>query len=87
MIPLHRLTNRERPFYVNPDLISGVESTPDTVITMTNQAKVVVAETAEEVIDLIQEWRASIYARALGVAPEPELFEPPLAAVLPFVKD
>ncbi len=87
MIPLHRLSNKNRPFYVNPELISGVEATPDTVITLTNQSKVVVSESAEEVIELIREWRAGIYARALGVPPEPEIEEPPLAAVLPFVKE
>ena len=87
MIPLHRLSNRIRPFYVNPELISGVGATPDTVITMTNQAKVVVSESAEEVIELIRDWRVAIYSRALGVAPEPEIEEPPLAAVLPFFKE
>jgi hypothetical protein len=54
---------------------------------MTNQAKVVVSESAEEVIELIRDWRVAIYARALGVAPEPEIEEPPLAAVLPFIKE
>jgi flagellar protein FlbD len=77
MIPLHRLTQPDRPVYVNPDLIQAVEATPDTVIAMTNGSKLVVAECAETVIELICGWRATIYQRALGLddtpppAPEP----------------
>ncbi|MCW2975492.1 MAG: flagellar FlbD family protein [Actinomycetia bacterium] len=81
MIPLHRLTHPEHPIHVNPDLIQTVESTPDTVVTMTNHAKLVVAESAEEVTDLICAWRASIVTRGLGI---PELLTPELAQVLPF---
>jgi flagellar protein FlbD len=79
MIPLHRLTDPEHPFYVNPDLIHGVEATPDTVLTMTNQQRIVVAEPVDLVVDLIRTWRAGIFARAMGTEPVPT----PLAAVLP----
>jgi flagellar protein FlbD len=81
MIPLHRLTHPEHPIHVNPDLIQTIESTPDTVVTMTNHAKLVVAESAGEVTDLICTWRASIVTRGLGI---PELVAPELAQVLPF---
>ncbi len=84
MIPLHRLTQPDRPVYVNPDLIQAVESTPDTVIAMTNGSKLVVAERADTVIELICGWRAAIYQRALGLEDTPPpLPEPPhLAQVL-----
>jgi flagellar protein FlbD len=81
MIPLHRLTHPEHAIHVNPDLIQTIESTPDTVVTMTNHAKLVVAESAGEVTDLICTWRASIVTRGLGI---PELQAPELAQVLPF---
>lgn len=64
MIVLHRLTHPDEPFYLNPDLIVTVESTPDTVICLGNAAKLVVMETPEEIADRIREWRASILAFA-----------------------
>jgi flagellar protein FlbD len=76
MIPVHRLTHPENPIHVNPDLIQTIESTPDTVVTMTNHAKC-----AAEISDLICAWRASIVTRGLGI---PELTAPELAQVLPF---
>jgi flagellar protein FlbD len=84
MIPLHRLTDPEHPFYVNPDLIHGIEATPDTVITMTNQARLVVAEPVEEVVDRIRTWRAGIFARAMvgDLTPQPLAEVLPLAAAL-----
>ena len=39
----------DEPFQLNPDMIVTVESTPDTVITLATGAKIVVAETPEEV--------------------------------------
>jgi flagellar protein FlbD len=60
MIVLHRLTHPDQPFYLNADLIQTVEATPDTVVSLTSNAKVVVIETPEEIIALIREWRTSI---------------------------
>lgn len=37
------------PIYVNPGLIETLESTPDTVITLTNGKKILVKENPEEV--------------------------------------
>ncbi|HEX4519273.1 MAG TPA: flagellar FlbD family protein [Gaiellaceae bacterium] len=71
MIPLHRLTHPEEPVYVNPDLIAMIESTPDTVVSMTNASKLVVAESAAEVTELVCEWRARVVSHALvGVGDE-----------------
>ncbi|NLM74101.1 MAG: flagellar FlbD family protein [Clostridiaceae bacterium] len=44
-------------FVINADWIETVESTPDTVITLTNGKKFVVAETVEEVIDLVIKYK------------------------------
>ena len=35
--------------YINPELIRSVEHTPDTVITLSNEYKIVIRETAEEI--------------------------------------
>ena len=73
VIPLHRLTHPEEPVYVNPDLIAMIESTPDTVISLTNASKLVVAESAEEVTALVCDWRARVVSRAIeGVGAQPE---------------
>jgi flagellar protein FlbD len=79
MIPLHRLSDPNHSFYVNPDLIHAVEATPDTVITMTNQSRIVVAEAVDEVVEQIRSWRVGIFTRALSAEPTSQ----PLAEVLP----
>jgi len=51
MIQLSRFDGRE--FYLNADMIQSVESTPDTVITLTNNVKIVVKDKTEIVIQRI----------------------------------
>jgi flagellar protein FlbD len=46
---------------VNADMIETVESTPDTVITLTNGKKYVVANDLEDVIDQIVKYRQMLY--------------------------
>jgi uncharacterized protein YlzI (FlbEa/FlbD family) len=65
VIRLHRLSARAEVFYLNPDLIVAIDSTPDTVVTLTTHQKVLVADPAEAVVAAIKEWRASILAQAL----------------------
>ena len=65
MIRLHRLSARAEVFYLNPDLIVAIDSTPDTVVTLTTHQKVLVADPAQEVVAAIQAWRASILAAAM----------------------
>jgi len=65
VIILTRLGGREMA--VNPDLIERAEPTPDTVITMVDGHKLVVAETLLEVIELIRQWRASVALRTLAL--------------------
>lgn len=55
MIKLTRLNSKE--FVLNIDLIEFVESTPDTVISMTTGKKVVVMDTVDEVIEKVVEFR------------------------------
>jgi len=62
MIQLTRL-NRA-PLILNSDLIEHMEVTPDTVVTLTTGQKIVVLESAEEVVDRIIRFRRSIIAGA-----------------------
>ena len=65
MIRLRRLGSKAEAFYLNPDLIASLEATPDTVVTLTTHTKVLVADSPEDVLNAIREWRASILAAAL----------------------
>ncbi|WP_271629387.1 flagellar FlbD family protein [Caldicellulosiruptor sp. DIB 104C] len=59
MIKLRRINNKE--FVVNADFIEFVESTPDTVITLTNGVKLVVKESVDEVIEKVIEYKRRIF--------------------------
>jgi uncharacterized protein YlzI (FlbEa/FlbD family) len=65
MITLNRLGHSDEPFQLNPDMVVTVESTPDTVITLATGAKVVVAETPEEVAAALHAYRAGVLSEAL----------------------
>jgi uncharacterized protein YlzI (FlbEa/FlbD family) len=65
VIRLHRLAHSEEDFHLNPDLILSIESTPDTVVTLTTHTKLIVSERPEEVIDLVRAWRASVLEAGL----------------------
>jgi uncharacterized protein YlzI (FlbEa/FlbD family) len=69
VIRLHRLGHKADVFFLNPDLVVSVESTPDTVITLTTHTKVLVAEPAAEVVEAVRAWRASILGAALPKRP------------------
>jgi flagellar protein FlbD len=47
---------------LNSDLIEEIETTPDTVISMTTGQKIMVRESTEEVIERIRLFRRSILA-------------------------
>ncbi|AYO30472.1 MAG: flagellar protein FlbD [Thermoanaerobacteraceae bacterium] len=59
MIELTKLNGRS--FILNAELIQTVEATPDTVITLTNDTKLVVKETKEEVAQKVIEYKRKIY--------------------------
>ena len=65
MITLHRLGHQVETFQLNPELIMTVEATPDTVITLTNGAKIVVAEPPERVVADVRDHRIEILAGAM----------------------
>ena len=65
MITLHRLGHRHEPFLLNPDLVATVEAHPDTVISLTTGARLVVGETPAEVTAAIRAWRTGILSDAL----------------------
>jgi flagellar protein FlbD len=45
---------------LNSDLIEFIESAPDTVITLTNDRKLTVQESVEEVVEKVRAWRRSL---------------------------
>lgn len=58
MIQLTRLNNH--PLVVNSDLIKFVEQAPDTVITLVNGDKIVVRESAQDVLERVIQFRRSV---------------------------
>lgn len=64
LIRLTRLGPRNTEIMVNPDLIEIVETTPDTVVTLTTGNKFLVQETAAEICDRIIDFRAEVLRRA-----------------------
>ncbi len=44
-------------FYLNPELIQTVEETPDTIVTLNNNKKIIVKNTSQEIAELFIEYR------------------------------
>jgi uncharacterized protein YlzI (FlbEa/FlbD family) len=65
VIRLRRLGHKTDVFYLNPDLIVSIESTPDTVVTLTTHTKLIVADSHEEVVEAVRAWRASVLNAAM----------------------
>lgn len=65
MITLTRLNGQA--FALNSDLIERVDEVPNTVITMVDGAKYLVAESLPEVIDAVRMFRASIVTLSQGL--------------------
>jgi flagellar protein FlbD len=64
MIALNRLNNQ--PIMVNADLIETLESTPDTVVTLTSGNKLIVRDDPDAIRTKIIEYKRSIYAARPG---------------------
>lgn len=79
MILLTRLSGSA--FVLNADLIERLDSTPDTVVTLVDGKKYVVAEGLLQVVEQVRTWRGSIIAA--GAVPEvsPQTTRAHLAAV------
>lgn len=58
MIPVTRLNGKE--FFINPDLIQTIEATPNTVITFTNDQKIVVEESPQIIVDRIVAFQSRV---------------------------
>ena len=55
MVKLTRLNGRE--FVLNSDLIKFIEETPDTIITLRDQEKVIVRENVDEIVRRVIDFR------------------------------
>lgn len=69
MIMLTRLSGSE--FALNPDLIERLDATPDTVVTLVDGKKYVVAEPMTTVVELVRAWRGGIIAASGGDPRQP----------------
>ena len=59
MILLHRLNGKE--FYINPDVIKTAEETPDVVLTLTTDEKIMIKDPMDVVVSRIIEFRKQIF--------------------------
>ena len=66
------------PLVINSDLIEHIESTPDTVISLTNGQKLVVLERIDEIIRRVVNFRRAIFTGLCfaGERPRRETQEP-----------
>ena len=62
MVRVTRLNHT--PIVLNSDLIEHIEGTPDTVISMSTGQRLMVLESAEEIIDRVVEFRRRIHEPA-----------------------
>ena len=71
MVKLTRMNGLD--FTVNAELIEFVESTPDTVLTLTTGKKFVLRDTVDEVVEKIIAYRRAIGTKIIYQSiPEPE---------------
>ena len=54
-------------FSVNPELIEIVETTPDTVITLTTGRKLIVKESRQDIKNLVLSYKRKIYSELLKI--------------------
>ena len=66
MIRVRKLSKDREEFYINPSLIETIEKRPDTMITLINNKKYIVADTIEEVLENI----AAYYKVAGLISPQ-----------------
>jgi flagellar protein FlbD len=64
--------------FLNTDLIESIEATPDTVVTLVDGRKFVVAESPEEVVQRTLGFRASVLAAAEELRTRPSAVVVPL---------
>jgi flagellar protein FlbD len=59
VITVHRLNNSE--IMVNANHIESLEATPDTIITLSNDKKIIVRESISEVLDRIIAYQRKVF--------------------------
>jgi flagellar protein FlbD len=62
LITVHRLNNSE--FIINANQIEIIEATPDTVITLVNERKLIVKETAMEIRNMVIDYHRQVFTTA-----------------------
>ena len=65
MIELTKLNDIK--FSVNPELFEIVETTPDTVITLTTGRKLIVKESRQDIKNLVLSYKRKIYSELLKI--------------------
>lgn len=65
MIELTKLNDIK--FSVNPELIEIVETTPDTLITLTTGRKLIVKESRQDIKNLVLSYKRKIYSELLKI--------------------
>ncbi len=55
-------------FAVNPDLLQRIETTPDTILTLIDGTKYIVAESLEEVTEKVVAYRARVIATMMEMS-------------------
>ena len=58
-------------FALNPDLVERADCTPDTVITLVDGTKYIIAESVPEFIESVRHYRASLIASASRLEADP----------------
>ncbi len=48
--------------YINAELIELIERTPDTILTLTTEKKIIVKESLEEIVTRVIEYRRRVYS-------------------------
>jgi flagellar protein FlbD len=61
MIKLTKFKSHDHDFVLNAELIETIEETPDTVITLTNGKKLIVAEGMDEVVRRVMDYRRALF--------------------------
>ena len=81
MIILTRLNGEQ--FAINCDLVERVDAHPNTVLTLVDATKYIVAESLTEVVERVRDFRASVLVRSAEIQHQLPLTETTAAQVAP----
>jgi flagellar protein FlbD len=70
LITLHRLNNSE--IVINCNLIESIEATPDSVITLQNDKKIIVKEKVDEIVNSIIDYQRKVFKNAIHISANEE---------------